>query len=239
MTSLPCWLPYLVVATSLGFGSTQIASGLNYLFGVESSLSSQIIIIIIITVIATISVVTGLKKGILFLSKMNMILATIFLVVIFFLTDTFQALRIFIESTGMYLQRFVELGTWSSSYVEPEWQNDWTIFLLCLVGSLGLHLLACLSLEFQEGVLLESLFLVPLFVPTFLTFFWFSTIGGSALMIELETPGIISNQVLNDNSTSMFVFLKQFPWSSVTSFFCHTYGSNIFLLHHQIVVHLL
>ena len=38
-------------------------------------------------------------------------------------------------------------------------------------------------------------------------------------MIELETPGIISNQVLNDNSTSMFVFLKQFPWSSVTSFF--------------------
>lgn len=206
------------VATSLGFGSTQIASGLNYLFGVESSLSSQIIIIIIITVIATISVVTGLKKGILFLSKMNMILATIFLVVIFFLTDTFQALRIFIESTGMYLQRFVELGTWSSSYVEPEWQNDWTIFYyawwVAWAPFVGMFIA-----RISRGRSFREFILGALFVPTFLTFFWFSTIGGSALMIELETPGIISNQVLNDNSTSMFVFLKQFPWSSVTSFF--------------------
>ena len=87
------------LATSLGFGARQIATGLNYLFGVDPGTNTQIGIILFITLIATISVVTGLKKGVKFLSRMNLILALIFLLFVLFLSDTIKVFSIFIEST--------------------------------------------------------------------------------------------------------------------------------------------
>ncbi|MCY4160787.1 MAG: BCCT family transporter [Flavobacteriaceae bacterium] len=204
------------VATSLGIGSTQLATGINYVFGIQAGIESQIVIIAFITLIATISVVTGLKKGILFLSQLNIILATLFLIIILFLSDTFGIIRIFIESSGMYFQRFIELSTWSSAFINPQWQNQWSIFYYAwwvawapFVGMFIARISKGRSLrEFVFGVIA---------VPVFLSFFWFSTLGGSALLLEMETPGIISTDVLNDSSTAMFVFLKQFPWSIITS----------------------
>ena len=101
------------LATSLGFGARQIASGLNFLTGISSGVLTQIVIIIVITLIATISVITGLKKGVRFLSRLNMFVALLFLLFIFFLTGPNAAFRIFLESTGMYFNRFLEIGTWS------------------------------------------------------------------------------------------------------------------------------
>ncbi len=51
-----------------------------------------------------------------------------------------------------------------------------------------------------------------------MTFLWISVFGGSALSMELQIPGILSDVVLEDSSTSLFVFLEQFPFSSITSF---------------------
>ena len=63
--------------------------------------------------------------------------------------------------------------------------------------------------EFVLGVLL---------VPTLMTFFWISVFGGSALGLEIETPGLLSSVILEDSSTSLFVFLKEFPLPALTSF---------------------
>ncbi|MCY4560780.1 MAG: BCCT family transporter [Flavobacteriaceae bacterium] len=205
------------VATSLGFGSSQIATGLNYLFEIESDLTNKILIITVITIIATISVATGLRKGILFLSRLNIIIATIFLVVILLLSDTFGIIRIFTESTGEYLSRFIELGTWSSAFIDPTWQNEWTIFYwgwwIAWAPFVGMFIA-----RISRGRTIQEFILGALFVPTFLTFFWFSTLGGSALQLELQMPGIISTEVMKDSSTSLFIFLEQFPWASITSF---------------------
>ncbi len=89
-------------------------------------------------------------------------------------------------------------------------------FLLCLVGGLGslCRDVYCSNFKrtFIEGICFRSYCRF-----CFLSFFWFSTLGGSALILEIETPGIISTDVLNYGSTAMFGFLKQFPWSIITS----------------------
>jgi choline-glycine betaine transporter len=62
------------------------------------------------------------------LKRFNLILALVFLTFVFFLTDKLSVMGIYIESIGMYFQRFIEIGTWSSSFVDSIWQNNWTIF---------------------------------------------------------------------------------------------------------------
>ncbi len=204
------------LATSLGFGAKQIATGLQFLFGVDSGVNTQIVVILVITMIATVSVVTGLKKGVRFLSRLNMILALVFLLFVLFLTDTLQVIGIFIESTGMYFQRFIEIGTWSSSFVDSTWQNNWTIFYyawwVAWAPFVGMFIA-----RISKGRTFKEFVLGVLFVPTLMTFFWISVFGGSGLLLEVETPGILSTPVLKDASTSLFVFLKAFPLYAVTS----------------------
>lgn len=204
------------LATSLGFGARQIASGLNYLTGVDAGINTQIGIILIITLIATISVVTGLKKGVRLLSRLNMFVALFFLLFVFIITGPNAALRTFIESTGMYFHRFLEIGTWSSAFQSQDWQNNWSIFYwawwIAWSPFVGMFIA-----RISKGRTIKEFVLGVLLVPTLMTFFWISVFGGAALDLELNNPGSISSAVLKDSSTSLFVFLQNFPLSSITS----------------------
>ena len=205
------------LATSLGFGARQIATGLNYLFGIDPGQGTQISIIVIITLVATISVVTGLKKGVKFLSRLNLFIALIFLTSMLFLSDALSIIRIFVESTGQYFDRFIELGTFSSAYVDSSWQNDWTVFYwawwIAWSPFVGMFIA-----RVSKGRTVREFVLGVLLVPTLMTFFWISVFGGSALSLEMENPGLLSEIILNDSSTSLFVFLQEFPLPALTSF---------------------
>lgn len=73
------------VATSLGFGVLQVNAGLNHLFNVPINPTVQVVLIVVITGLATISVVSGLEKGIRFLSELNLGLAVILLLLVIIL----------------------------------------------------------------------------------------------------------------------------------------------------------
>jgi choline/glycine/proline betaine transport protein len=204
------------LATSLGFGARQIASGLQFLFGIDAGVVTQIWVILVVTLIATFSVVTGLKKGVRFLSRLNMTLALVFLTFVLLLSDTIAVFGIFIESTGMYFQRFIALGTWSSSFVDSTWQNNWTVFYyawwIAWAPFVGMFIA-----RISKGRTFKEFVLGVLFVPTLLTFFWISVFGGSGLLLEFATPGILSDPIIKDASTSLFVFLQEFPLYRFTS----------------------
>jgi choline/glycine/proline betaine transport protein len=146
-----------------------------------------------------------------------MLVALLFLIFVLTISNTIGVFKIFIESTGMYFQRFIELGTWSSSFVNSDWQNDWSVFYwawwIAWSPFVGMFIA-----RISKGRTIREFILGVLLVPTLVTFFWISTFGGSALMLELASPGLISNPVLSDASTSLFVFLNEFPLSSLTSF---------------------
>ncbi|MGX8807524.1 BCCT family transporter, partial [Enterobacter hormaechei] len=67
------------VASSLGFGVLQVNAGLNHLFDIPINPTVQVVLIVVITGLATISVVSGLEKGIRFISELNHGLAVILL----------------------------------------------------------------------------------------------------------------------------------------------------------------
>src|SRR5690554_3778487 len=71
------------LATSLGFGAQQAASGLDYLFGVSSGLNVQMAIITGVTFVALISVLRGIDGGVKVLSNVNMGLAVLLLLFVF------------------------------------------------------------------------------------------------------------------------------------------------------------
>jgi choline/glycine/proline betaine transport protein len=57
------------IATSLGLGSSQMATGLSVLFGLEATLTLKVVLIVIVTIIATVSTVSGVGKGIRIISE--------------------------------------------------------------------------------------------------------------------------------------------------------------------------
>src|SRR5690606_11348624 len=80
------------LATSLGLGAQQANAGLNFVYGLEISLTTQVIVIILVTGVALISVWRGLDGGVKVLSEINMIMALLFFLFVLFVGPTLAAL---------------------------------------------------------------------------------------------------------------------------------------------------
>jgi choline/glycine/proline betaine transport protein len=207
------------VATSLGLGVKQIAAGLRHL-GVVDSVSNTllVILIVIITLIAIASVVSGVGKGVKWLSNINLGAAGLFLLAVLLLGPTMYLLRVFVESLGGYFQNIVGLTFDSSAFTGQaglDWQGSWTVFYwgwwISWAPFVGVFI-ARISRgrtvrEFVAGVLL---------VPTLVTFLWFAVMGGSVIKQVWDNPaalvdptvGIVPENVLFD-------FLAQLPLGPV------------------------
>ena len=116
------------VATSLGVGVLQINEGLNFLLGIGTSTTLQILLVVVITLIATGSVALGLDKGIRRLSNFNMTIAIFIVGFVFFTGPSIFILNSMVENTGFYLQNLVETTFWLNSYGGTDWLGDWTLF---------------------------------------------------------------------------------------------------------------
>ena len=204
------------LATSLGFGVQQVSAGLAHLFGTPDTVAVQVILIAVITSMATISVVLGLDKGVRVLSEVNMRLGLIFLVAMLILGPTVFLMDAFIQNTGAYLQDIIALGAWSETYAQTNWQNDWTVFYWAWWISWS-PFVGMFIARVSKGRTVREFFLGVLLVPSLLTFLWMSVFGGSALYLELNHIGNISAAVNDNIATALFVLLEQFPLSYITS----------------------
>ncbi|MFW6101386.1 MAG: BCCT family transporter, partial [Bacteroidota bacterium] len=119
------------LATSLGLGVKQVASGLNYLFGFPDETIYVVLLIGIITFFATLSVVAGLDNGVRRLSSGNLYMAGIFMLFLIVVGPTVYILKAFTQNLGFYLQNLPQLSFWVETYEGAkgsDWQNLWTIF---------------------------------------------------------------------------------------------------------------
>jgi len=115
------------IATTLGFGVTQISSGLNYLFGLQNSLQTQILLIVVVSILASFSVFLGLDKGIKRLSELNIILAVILLLFVFFASSTIYILQTTIQNIGQYVSNLFVMTFNLYAYQPTGWIGGWTI----------------------------------------------------------------------------------------------------------------
>lgn len=196
------------VATSLGLGVQQIAAGLVQLgaFGETTDLL-LVGLILVITFIAVISVVSGVDKGIKWLSNINLGMAGVFLVAVLLLGPTLFLFREFVQAFGNYLQSVVGLSFDSSAFAGQEgrdWQASWTIFYwgwwMSWAPFVGLFIA-----RISRGRTVREFVLGVLLVPSMVSFIWFAVMGGSAINRAFEDSngglfdpavGIVSENVL-------------------------------------------
>ncbi|AQW81503.1 BCCT family transporter [Campylobacter pinnipediorum] len=206
------------VTTSLGYGVLQVNAGFNHLFGVPISATTQIIFIAIITVLVTISVLSGLDKGIKILSNTNMALAILFLFFILFLGNTTELLKALVENTGNYISSFVgdTFKLYAYKKQNDAWLGGWTILYwtwwLSWSPFVGLFIA-----KISRGRSIREFVVGVLFVPAGFTFMWMSFFGNSAISLVQGGFTELVGMVNKDVSLALFIFLEKFPLSSVLS----------------------
>ena len=203
------------VATSLGLGVSQVNGGLNHLFGLAETSAIQVILIALITAMATASVVAGLNHGIRRLSEANMIGAALLLLFVVILGPTLFILNGFVENLGLYLNDFFYLALWNETYSAGDWQNAWTVFYwgwwIAWSPFVGMFIA-----RVSRGRTIRQFVAGVLLVPTLLTFLWLSIFGDAAMYFELFEDGGIAAAAKENLTTSLFVFLDTLPGASLT-----------------------
>jgi choline/carnitine/betaine transport len=205
------------LATSLGLGVQQINAGLFHLFGMVISTTTQVVLIALITSIATLSVIAGLDSGVKFLSQLNMILAALFMFFLLLVGPTIFILDGFTQNLGFYLTILPELTLWTETFRSTNWQASWTLFYWAWWISWSPFVGMFIARISKGRTVREFLFGVIL-IPTLLSFIWMSVLGSTALY--LQTTGAIDlvSAVNNDVATAMFVMLEGLPMSGILSF---------------------
>ena len=204
------------LATSLGFGVKQVNSGLNYLFDVTISPEVQVVLIIVITLMATGSVVSGLDSGVKRLSELNINLGAVLLVFVIIFGPTVFILDSFGQNLGTYVESFFYQSFWAESYQRTSWQNDWTIFYWAWWISWS-PFVGMFIARISVGRTIREFVLGVLIVPTLLTFLWLTAFGGTAVFLELEGMGSVASVIKDDVALSLFALLENFPLAGVTN----------------------
>ncbi|NPE28472.1 BCCT family transporter [Methanococcoides sp. SA1] len=198
------------VATSLGLGVMQINAGLEYIGIMSVSLRNQIILIVIITLFATSSVVSGLNKGIRILSQMNVGLGALLILFVFITGPTVFLASSYVQSIGYYMQNLVALTFQTDAYRGVEWQSMWTMFYwgwwISWSPFVGMFIA-----RISKGRTIREFIRGVLIAPALITFFWIIVFGNTAIHIELFGAGGISQIVQTSVPTALFVLLERLP----------------------------
>jgi choline/glycine/proline betaine transport protein len=205
------------IATSLGLGVLQINAGLNRVFGFAVSEANQVILIAVITAVATVSVVSGIDKGIRRLSELNITLAGLLLLFVAVAGPTLLLITAYVDNLGNYLTGFVGVLFWSGAYEGSEFLDAWTIFYWAwwvswapFVGTFIARISRGRTIrEFIGGVLL---------VPTMVSFLWFTVMGNTAIHFELVGGvGSILEATNAGSEHAMFALLDLLPMTTLLS----------------------
>ena len=197
------------VAATLGFGALQINEGLNFLFKIPSNFGTQVVIIVIATVLFTWSAWSGIDKGIKNLSNINMFLAFVVLIALFCVGPTLNILNTFTNSLGDYIANFfnMSLRIPQSGREKFQWLQQWTIFYWAWWVSWA-PFVGIFIARVSRGRTIKEFILGVLFVPALVCFLFFAVFGASA--IYLQQNGI-ANIAKEATETATFATLEHFP----------------------------
>ncbi|MBR9827917.1 MAG: BCCT family transporter [Oceanospirillales bacterium] len=202
------------LATSLGYGASQATSGLNYLFGVPLGDTTQIVLVVVITAIALVSVLAGLDAGVKRLSEINMILAVLLLVFVILVGPTLLLLTGFFDNLTAYLTFLPELSNpvgredanfvsgWTAFYWA--WWISWSPFVGMFIARVS------------RGRTVREFLVCVLLIPSTACVLWMSVFGGTAVDLYFtEGYTAIKEAAL---PLQLFTMLDALPLAEITSF---------------------
>ncbi|PJF10506.1 BCCT family transporter [Pseudorhodobacter sp. MZDSW-24AT] len=200
------------LATSLGIGAQQAAAGLDFLFGFGQSDSRLILLIIVITLIAIVSVIRGLDGGVKILSEVNMGLAAALLIFVIALGPTADIFTGFFTNLGAYGQHLPALANpfgrddtnfmagWTAFYWA--WWISWSPFVGMFIARVS------------RGRTVREFLIAVLIVPSLLSVLWMTALGGTAITQVAGGFAGVQDAALE---LQLFQMLGQLPLASITS----------------------
>lgn len=191
------------IATSLGLGASQMNGGLNYLFGIEISALNQVILIIVVSAIATLSAVSGVRRGIRRLSEFNIWLSLVLIAFVLAAGPTVTLIWSFLVGTADYLMEFVTMGVWVDPDKSSGWQGTWTIFYWGWWIAWG-PFVGMFMARISRGRTIRQYLFGTLIVPTIAGFFWLCVFGATAFNIEQTGVGGLVEVVNTDMTAALF-----------------------------------
>ncbi len=193
------------IVTSLGLGVTQIAAGIGYVSDWDPGSGGMVLIIAVITAMATLSVIGGLDKGIKRLSQINMAAAALLAVSVMVAGPTLFLIFAFVDNTGSYLQNMINTLLLTGSYDEGarEFLDAWTIFYWAWWISWS-PFVGMFIARVSYGRTIREFVLGVLVAPTVVSFAWFTIFGNTAL----ETEGVVDGVLEQGTDVGMFVLLE-------------------------------
>ena len=208
------------VATSLGLGVQQIATGLQHLGVVDQADNTLLIVlIIVITFIATASVVSGIGRGMKWISSINLSLAGVLTISALLLGPTLFLVENFIESLGVWLANFFEMSFDIGAYAGPEgstWYSTWTLFYwgwwIAWAPFVGIFIA-----RVSRGRTIREFIIGVMLVPTLVGMLWFGVLGGSGIYRQLFGEGDLVTDGEVSPEGSLFAVLQDLPLGTVFS----------------------
>ena len=202
------------LATSLGLGAQQAAAGLDHLFGIAATDTSKVLLVVGITIIALMSVLAGLDKGVKRLSEINMVLALMLLLFIIIAGPTLAILTGFFDNLGSYLTHLPALSN-PFGREDANFSQGWTAFYWAWWISWS-PFVGMFIARVSRGRTVREFLVAVLLVPSLVSVLWMTAFGGTAL-----------GQFFNDGFTGvqdaalelkLFVMLGELPLTEISSF---------------------
>lgn len=208
-------------AGSLGYGLLQISSGLNSLFGIPKENITYIAICVVIVFTFSISSISGMKKGIRWLSDKNAWMFLGLMVLAFLFGPGQWICNLFVESLGDFFSGFVRnitainavsdtgeiIGSvWHKS--SELWTQWWDQYYFVDFLSFG-PIVGLFSIKLAKGRTLREYVVMNWVVPAFFGIIWFAIFGGLALDIQYNFAAY-AEKVDLQGCASLFDYMQQF-----------------------------
>ncbi|TLS38923.1 BCCT family transporter [Pseudalkalibacillus caeni] len=205
------------VSTTFGLSSMQVSGGLNEVFGLPNTPVTQLVVIAVVTVLFMISALSGVNKGIRYLSMTNLGIAGFMLLFVLITGPTVFLLKNFITATGQYLGDYLQLSLSFSPYDNEDWRGKWTMFFWAWGLAWGPFVGAFIA-RVSKGRTIQQFVLGVLLVPSLLGAIWFVVFGGTALHMQIYDHIEIAAQAKKHVETALFATLEQLPFGTILSF---------------------
>nr|WP_306417167.1 BCCT family transporter [Vibrio sp. B181a] len=201
------------LATSLGYGASQAATGLNFLFGIPMTETTQVVLIVIITALALISVVAGLDSGVKRLSEINMGLAALLLLFVIIVGPTVAIMTGFFENIMSYLANVPALSM-PFGREDVNYSQGWTAFYWAWWISWS-PFVGMFIARVSRGRTVREFIVCVILIPSTVCVLWMTAFGGTAI-----------SQYVNDGYQAvfdaelplkLFAMLDVMPLSQITS----------------------
>ncbi len=203
------------LATSLGLGVSQLNASMSYLMGIPQDLTTQVILIGIVTLLATCTVATGLDNGIRRLSELIIIVSALLMLLLVALGPTQFLLSALVENVGLYIHSFVARTFHVYAYEPNSWVGDWTIFYwgwwISWAPFVGMFIA-----RISRGRTIRQFIVGVLFAPAGFSFIWFTVFGDLAIWLDMHVAnGQIAQTVASNMPIALFTVFDYLPWSQL------------------------